>query len=292
MDKLSRFDIQALLDEQLLEEEEGEGLEEDEETKEEDKEEGFEVVYSEDEIESIYKDYNDIREKTDKTENQYYLTMKMERKETNPNQKNIDFDLENLEKIDENDYAVIEEKNTNQSEMDILKVEYIEPVFFNEQLTYQSIFMENKETGKTVYELTLESSQRSGMDIKMRYDEKMKTFYLESIDGKMDGSEIDGNKVYLEFWIKDGETNEYRIGENSIEREVLKKGDKVEWRLATERDSYCGGGGYEKSHREKEIEEILLYPNNTNPVAGYFSGLGGVLERNPFFYTDFGPNII
>jgi hypothetical protein len=147
--------------------------------------------------------------------------------------------------------------------------------------------MENEETGKTVYELTLESSQRNGIDIKISYDERTRTFYLDSMDGKKDGSEIDGKKVYLEFWIRDGETDEYRVGENSIDQEILKKGDKIEWRLATERESYCGGG-YEKSRREKEMEQILLYPNNGNPVRGYFHDMGRTLERNPFFYADFG----
>jgi hypothetical protein len=275
MDKLSRFEDPGFLEEEL----DGEDSEE----KEEKEEESFEVIYSEEEIESLYKDYREIMEEPGQTENQYQLAKRRERKEENP--------VFDPEKINENDYIFADEKNTYQAKTDFLKVEYTEPVFFNDQLTYQSIFIDNEETGKTVYELTLESSLKNGMDLKISYDEKKRTFYLDSMDGKRDGSEIEGNKVYLEFWVRDGETNEYRIGENSIDQEVLKKGDKVEWRLSTERESYCGGGGYEKSRREKEMDEILMYPNNADPVRGYFSGLGRTLERNPFFYTDFGLNV-
>ncbi|NIO22488.1 MAG: hypothetical protein GTN38_00490 [Candidatus Aenigmarchaeota archaeon] len=258
-------------------------LEEDEETEETQEEEGFEVVYDEEEIESLYRDYRDFREEPETIENQYYLTKRMERKEVEP----LDFET----RKEYEDPLVFNEKNAYQAN-DLLKVEYTEPVFFNDQLTYQSVFMENEETGKTVYELTLEASQKNGMDVKISYDERTRTFYLDSMDGKRDGSEIDGNRVYLEFWVKDGETNEYRIGEESMDQEILKRGDKVEWRLATERESYCGGGGYEKSPKEREMEQILLYQNNGNQVRGYVPELGRTLERNPFFYMDFGLNLI
>ncbi|NIO21537.1 MAG: hypothetical protein GTN76_12545 [Candidatus Aenigmarchaeota archaeon] len=279
MDKLSRFEDLDFFED--LEEDE-ENLEDSEENQED---EGFEIVYSEEEIESLYKDYKEIREEPDRTENQYHLSKKRERAIEKP------LDLE-FKAMNELDYTIVEQKNEYQGKNDFLKVEYTEPVFFNDQLTYQSIFMENEEAGKTVYELTLEASQKNGMDLKISYDENTRTFYLDSMDGKKDGSKIDGNMAYLEFWVKDGETNEYRIGENSIDQEILKKGDKVEWRLATERESYCGGGGYGKSQREKEMEQILLYPGNGNPIKGYFSDLGRTLERNPFFYTDFGLKLI
>lgn len=277
MDKLSRFEDLDLLGEDS----EGESPDE---TSEDEQEDSLEVIYSEEEIESLYKDYGEIREEPDKTENQYHLAKKRERDE--------EHFISDIEKINEKDYVFLDEKNAYQTKTDFLKVEYKEPVLFNNQLTYQSIFMENEETGKTVYELTLESTQMNGMDVKISYDENSRTFYMDSMDGKRDRSEIEGNMVYLEFWVKDSETNGYRIGENSIDQEVLKKGDKVEWRLATERETYCGGGGYEKSRREKETEEMLLYPNNANPIRGYFSDLGGTLERNPFFYTDFGLKVI
>jgi uncharacterized protein YfeS len=274
MDNLSRF-----VDFDFLEED----LDESNDEIQEDGEEGFEVVYSEEETESLYKDYRDMTEEPESIENQYHLSEKRKRRE--------ETFVSDLEKTNENDYLFVDEKNTYQIKNDFLKVEYTEPVLFNDQLTYQSVFMENGETGKTVYELTLESSRRNGMDIKISYDENSRTFYLDSMDGRRDGSEIEGNKVYLEFWVKDGETNQYRIGESSMDQEVLKKGDRVEWRLATERESYCGGGGYEKSRREKEAEQMLLYPNNANPIRGYFPDLGRTLERNPFFYTDLGLKI-
>ena len=279
MDKLSRFTDFNFLEEDSEKDEEN--LEEKEENRED--EEGFEIVYSREEIESLYKDYREIREEPERIENQYHLSKRMERRE-----EVLVFDPE---KTNKEDYMFLDEKNTYQTKTDFLKVEYTEPVFFNDQLTYQSTFMENEETGKTVYELTLESSRKNGMDVKISYDERTRTFYLDSMDGRRDGSEIEGNRVYPEFWVKDSETNEYRIGENSIDQEVLKKGDRIEWRLATERESYCGGG-YEKSRREKEMEHILIYPNNTNPVRGYLSDLGRNLERNPFFYTDFFLKII
>jgi hypothetical protein len=272
MDNLSRF-----MGFDFPEEDSDEGSDETQE------DEGFEVVYSEEETESLYKDYREMNEEPERVENQYLLFRKRERGE--------EAFVSDPEKADKEDYMFLDEKNAYQIRNDFLKVEYTEPVLFNDQLTYQSVFMENGETGKTVYELTLESSRRNGMDVKISYDDRTRTFYLDSMDGRKDGSEIGGNKVYLEFWVKDGETNEYRIGESSMEQEVLKKGDKVEWRLATERESYCGGGGYEKSHREKEMEEMLLYPNNADPIRGYFSDLGRTLERNPFFYTDFGLKI-
>jgi len=280
MDKLSRFGGLRFLEEYF------EDTEEDSEEKGDDQEEeGFEIVYDQEEIESLYKDYREISPEEQTTENQYHLAKKREGKEKEP------LDLE-YETRKERDSVTPDEKNGYKTGTDLLKIEYTEPVFFNDQLTYQSIFMENEEAGKTVYELTLESSQKNGMDVKISYDERTRTFYLDSMEGKKDGSEIDGNKVYLEFWIKDGGTNEYRIGEDSMDREVLKKGDKVEWRLATERESFCGGGGYEKSQREREMDQILLYQNNGNPIRGYHSDLGKTLERNPFFYTDFGLNLI
>jgi len=271
MDKLSRFEDPGFLKD--LEDDEDGGKTQD------DEEEGFEVLYSEEEMESLYKDYREIREEPEKTENQYHLFKLRETITENPP------DLE-FRALDELDCTADEQKNEYLGKSDFLKVEYTEPLFFNDQLTYQSVFMENGETGKTVYELTLEVSRNNGMDVKISYDENTRTFYLESMDGKSDGSEINGDRVYLEFWVKDGETNEYGIGENSMDQEVLRKGDKVEWRLATERESYCGGGGYEKSEKEKEMDEMLLYPGNGNPVKGYIPDLGRTLERNPFFYTD------
>jgi len=280
MDNLSRFDSEFLGDE--YSEETAEEKIEDKE--DEENENAFEVIYREEEIELLYNDYREIAGEPGKTENEYLLAMKNERKietHTIP-----DFEAEE----EPENLTIPKEGKDYEIKMNLLKVEYEEPVFFNDQLTYQSIFMENNEHGKTVYELTLEAAQKNGMDVKISYDEKTRTFYLDSMDGKEDGADINGEKAYLEFWIKDGETGEYQIGENSIEQEVLKKGDRVEWRLATERESGCGGGGYEKTKRG--TDEMVLYPNNGNAVRGYFPGIGNTLEKNPFLYMDLGLDII
>lgn len=293
MDKLSGSGGLDFLGEDLEEESEERETSEDGETREEnredpetpeDREEAFEVIYEQAEMESLYKDYRDIREEPETFENQYFLSKKMER-DVEIEHKKLDLEIR-----EEGEYTKADEGDVHKK-TDFLKIEYTEPMFFNEQLTYKSVFMENEGASKTVYELTLEASQKNGMDIKISYDENTRTFYLDSMDGMEDGTKIDGDRAYLEFWVKDGETNEYRIGVNSIDQEHLKKGDRVEWRLATERESSCGGGGYAKSQREKEMDEILMYPNNENPIKGYVPGLGTALERDPFFYMDFGLNI-
>lgn len=277
MDKLSRL-IRELLEEEDEDETE-KGPEECDDTK--DQEEDLEVIYEKEKVEVVYEDYKEICPRTEVTENQYHK----EKEETRRIQPSAGISHSEGREIDDpkksfTNYGGGEEE----AKTGLLKIEYNEPVLFNDQFTYGSIFIENNETNKTVYELTLEVSEKYGMDVKMSYDEEMGTFYLDSMDGKEDGAQIDGNKVYLEFWVMDGETKEYKIGEKSIDQAVVKKGDRVEWRFATERESGCGGGGYERF--SEKTSEILLHYGHEDPIKMYIPDVEKVLERNPFFYMD------
>ncbi len=276
MDKLSRL-VRELLEEDDKDERE-EGLEEKSEDTE-DQEEDLEVIYEKEKVELVYEDYKEISSRKEVKENHYHR----EKEEVRRIESSAGISPPRAEEF-ENPERLSVDYEKERVETDFLKVEYNEPVFFNDQFTYGSVFIENKGTAKTVYELTLEVSEKYGVDVKISYDEKMKTFYLDSMDGKEDGAEINGNRVYLEFWVMDGETKEYRIGEKSIEQAVVRRGDRVEWRFATERESGCGGGGYERSTRK--ANEILFQYGNEEPIRMYIPDVGKTLERNPFFYLD------
>ncbi len=128
---------------------------------------------------------------------------------------------------------------------DVTNVKYEDPVFFNNQWTYQRVFMEGSGKEETVYELTTKAMPYNGMRVETKHDDKFRTAYVTSIDGKRDG-EIDpatGKARYWEYWIIDRETGEERIGDMGIEEQKIRKNEAVEWRLATEQESGCGGGG-------------------------------------------------
>ncbi len=121
---------------------------------------------------------------------------------------------------------------------EFLRLDYENPIFYNQQWTYQRLFIDNeKET--SVYRLTQESAERNNFDVEVREDEMFGTKYVESIGGIRDGD----NDRYWEYWIVDGNTGEKRIGERAIDRQALRKNEFVEWRLAKEQEHGCGGGG-------------------------------------------------
>ncbi|MEM5871861.1 MAG: DUF4430 domain-containing protein [Candidatus Aenigmatarchaeota archaeon] len=142
-------------------------------------------------------------------------------------------------KIDENLEYVKEIKSTlsyadkikSLGEEKVVKISYTDPVFINNQWTYQRIFIKNPKDGLTIYDLTLEKVKSGALASKVRYDEKFKTYYFEEIDGIRDGE----NKAYWEVWANG------KIVEDALDKTTLKKGDVIEWRLANERENVCGG---------------------------------------------------
>jgi hypothetical protein len=129
-------------------------------------------------------------------------------------------------------------------EAEIINMKYDDPVFFNNQWTYQRIFIDNDHDDGTAYNLTMEAMVSSGMDLEIKHDHQFNTPYVTSIDGKGDGA-MDpetGKKKYWEFWIIDKDTGNERIGEDAIYQQEVKKNEMIEWRLATEQESGCGGG--------------------------------------------------
>ncbi len=132
---------------------------------------------------------------------------------------------------------------------DTVRISYHNPIFYNEQWTYERLFFDNLEE-TNVYELTKKMSERTGTDIEI-VDDPSFGKYVKSIDGKQDG---DGGR-YWEYWVVNRDTGEKRIGERSIDQQTLRKNEFIEWRLAEERESVCGGGGGMEPEHE---------------VAGYF----------------------
>lgn len=132
---------------------------------------------------------------------------------------------------------------------DTVRISYDSPIFYNDQWTYERFFMDNLEE-TNVYELTKKMSARTGTDIEIVEDPRFGK-YVKSIDGKQDG----GEGKYWEYWVVNRDTGEKRIGERAIDQQTLRKNEFIEWRLAEERESVCGGGGSMKPEHE---------------VAGYF----------------------
>jgi hypothetical protein len=147
--------------------------------------------------------------------------------------------------------------------LSMLKIEYDNPVFINNQLTYQRIFVMNENEGATVYGLTMEKSRSGNLETKARYDDAFKTFYFDSLNGVKDGR----NSAYWEAWLNG------QVVEEALDKKPLKKGDVVEWRLANERESGCGGSGQEaeKFSRKNEMD---VFDKNHNPY--YLGGFGSL----------------
>ncbi|MCK4531519.1 MAG: hypothetical protein KAT94_01510 [Candidatus Aenigmarchaeota archaeon] len=133
---------------------------------------------------------------------------------------------------------------SNELKPEVTNLKYENPVFFNRQWTYQRVFIENKGREETVYSLTVKAMDSSGVEVETKHDKKFDTGYMTSMDGRQDG-EMDnetGQRKYWEYWIIDKDTGEERIGEEGIHEQKVKKNEMVEWRLATEQESGCGGG--------------------------------------------------
>ncbi|MBN2042831.1 MAG: hypothetical protein JW754_03415 [Candidatus Aenigmarchaeota archaeon] len=120
---------------------------------------------------------------------------------------------------------------------DVLNLKYEDPIFYNQQWTYQRLFIDNeKET--SVYQLTMDSARKNGVEIEITEDINFGTKYVNSIDGIRDGE----NSKFWEYWVVDKTTGDKRIGEVSIDQQTLKKNEFIEWRLANEQEHGCGGG--------------------------------------------------
>lgn len=139
---------------------------------------------------------------------------------------------------------------------EMIKLEYDNPVFINNQWTYQRIFIQNSKDGSTVYDLTIDKSKAGSLETKVRYDENFNTIYFDSLNNVRDGN----NQAYWEVWVNG------QIVEESLDRKQLKKGDVVEWRLANEREEGCGGSGGER-------QDVL--------TKNSLLGLGGYRHLNP-----------
>jgi hypothetical protein len=139
---------------------------------------------------------------------------------------------------------------------EMVKLSYNDPVFINNQWTYQRIFINSGRDGLNVHELTAEKMKSGDLDASFRYDEKFRTFYFDSMNGIRDGQ----NMAYWEVWVNG------HIVEDAIDQTPVKKGDMVEWRLANEREEGCGGGSSQKPD--------FLKPLFNRPGSGYPHGLG------------------
>ena len=134
----------------------------------------------------------------------------------------------------------------------MLKIEYNDPVFINNQWTYQRIFIRSEKDGATVYGSTMDKAKAGGLEADVRYDHKFNTVYFDSMNGVRDGN----GKAYWEAWVN-GE-----IVEDALDQTTVKKGDVIEWRLANERESGCGGGGIDESLIRPELRSGYKSPLN------------------------------
>jgi hypothetical protein len=156
----------------------------------------------------------------------------------------------------------------------MVKVEYSDPVFMNNQRTYQRIFMKNDKNDSSVYDFTMGRAGSAGLETKVRRDERFDTFYFESMNGVRDGQ----NKAYWEVWVNGN------IVEEALDKKEVKKGDVVEWRLANERESFCGGGGMDERLQRPEYRSrpgISANPGALQPYSPAQGVLGSYGNLNP-----------
>jgi len=165
-------------------------------------------------------------------------------------------------KIDENlGNAKVLENVFNQNDFDvykkanIVKIEYENPIFINNQWTYQRIFIKNEKDGLSVYELTMAKAKEGVLETKTRYDEKFDTYYFYLLNGVRDGE----NKAYWEVWVNG------KIVEDALDKTKLKKGDVIEWRLANEREQACGGGYVQDISLQNNLG-MLVYEKFYQPL--------------------------
>jgi len=118
-----------------------------------------------------------------------------------------------------------------QTGTDLLTLEYETPEMINGQKTYQRIVFEADIDGESVYELTMRKLWESGVEVSASYDHEFDSTIFTSLNRKKEGTDGNFNEFYL-----NGE-----IGGNAVDKELLKKGDLIEWRYAEESDGTCGG---------------------------------------------------
>jgi hypothetical protein len=143
---------------------------------------------------------------------------------------------------------------------EMLKLEYDNPVFINNQWTYQRIFIQNSRKDSTVYDLTMDKAKAGSLETKVRYDDKFNTVYFDSLNNVKDGN----NQAYWEVWVNG------RIVEEALDRKQLKKGDVIEWRLANEKEEGCGGGSYRPEFLPKhELRRMAGSYQHLNPLNNF-----------------------
>ncbi|NOX71625.1 MAG: hypothetical protein GXO64_02910 [Candidatus Micrarchaeota archaeon] len=117
-------------------------------------------------------------------------------------------------------------------------IKYEQPVvmdYSHKDYVHEQILIENNiENEINAYDLV--NRIKSELGIKADYSEEFGSIYINEINGTRDGQ----NGMWWEFYIID-ENNNVRIGENSIDKTILKKGERLEWRLASEEPGACGG---------------------------------------------------
>ena len=150
----------------------------------------------------------------------------------------------------------------------VLTLEYETPDVINGQRTYQRVVFEADRDGETLYQLTARKLGEAGMEVSAEYDSDFESTLLTSINGKREGAEGNFNEFY-----RNGE-----IGENAVDKEVVKKGDIIEWRYAEESDGTCGG-----VPDFMKIKEMLY--SQTAGNDGFYSGglKGSTFSLTPQF---------
>ncbi len=117
-------------------------------------------------------------------------------------------------------------------------VEYESPLIMKEshgQYVFEQIYIKNTaKSGVNAYDLTLQAMK--DIDVEAEYSPEFNAMYIKRIDGIADGT--DGK--WWEYYIVDRSGNA-KIGKDSIDKVVLKEGETIEWRLASEEPGGCGG---------------------------------------------------
>jgi hypothetical protein len=151
----------------------------------------------------------------------------------------------------------------------LLKIKYESPVFMENQVVYQSIFIEAKED-TTVYELTTKVLKSNNVQVESRYDRKFDSMLFTSVDNIKDGQE----GIWTEFYLNG------RIGEDAVDKAKVKKGDIIELRSyrANDESGFCGGG---QPDQEKRFGS---YGSTLNPAASGF-GRNSLSSRSLSSYS-------
>lgn len=151
----------------------------------------------------------------------------------------------------------------------LLKVKYESPVFMENQVVYQSIFIEAKED-TTVYDLTMKVLRSNNVQVESRYDKQFDSMLFTSVDNIKDGEE----NIWTEFYLNG------RIGEDAVDKAKVKKGDIIELRSyrANDESGFCGGG---QPDQEKRFGS---YGSTLNPAASGF-GRNSLSSRSLSSYS-------